>query len=163
MNECLEFIDIFEGRRTLETGIEVDAYALGVMEVADARSVVWADAATEKERRLTDIIGKHIPIELLTAAARELGLGVEQEVIGKADIGGGLLEIGGSGDVEGLDNGDGIATDGMELADVGGGFLSVELDEVESVVLAGALHLVDVFIDEDTDARGVMGQVGGTL
>ena len=87
----------------LEAGVEVDADALGMVEGADALGVVGADAAAEQEGRLAVVGFKNAPVELFAAAADQRRLRVEEQVVGRAVVVGGALQVGGRGDAEGLD------------------------------------------------------------
>ena len=78
--------------------------------LADVLGIIRADASREEEGCLADVIGEDMPVELLSAATRKLGLSVEEEIVSNALVGLGGFEVGDSGDVEGLDGGDGIAT-----------------------------------------------------
>ena len=151
--------DVLEAGGEFETGVEVDADALLVVEGAEALGVVGADAAAEQEGCVAVVGREDAPVELLAVATDGRAFRVEKEVIDEAGVGGNLLQIGDGGDVEGLDEaGSGYC---LQLTDVVGGFRAVELDVVEGVVVGNTLDRLDGFIDEDADALASRGEVGG--
>ena len=51
------------------------------------RCVIWADAATEQEGRVTLIGIEDVPIELLTIASHRFAFGIKEEEIDKSFVG----------------------------------------------------------------------------
>ena len=62
-------LNVFLGGRQLEAAVEVDARPTGVVEVAQARTVVGAYAAAEQEGRVAVVVVEHAPVELLAVAS----------------------------------------------------------------------------------------------
>ena len=79
--EFFQFVDIFKGWLNLETRVQVDANALGMMKGLYTLSVVRTDAATQQEGDIAIVGLEDAPVELIAAATNRRALGVKDDTL----------------------------------------------------------------------------------
>lgn len=86
IQESLELLYILHSRLYLETGVEVDADAFGMMKGMEAGCIFRSDAATQEEWDFAIVLLQNLPIKLLAASTHRLAFGVEKEEVNSAYI-----------------------------------------------------------------------------
>lgn len=86
IQESLELLYILHSRLYLETGVEVDADAFGMMEGMETGCIFRSDAATQEEWDFAIVLLQNLPIKLLATSPHRLAFGVEKEEVNSTYI-----------------------------------------------------------------------------
>ena len=86
IQEPLELLHILHSRLYLETGVEVDADAFGMMEGMEAGCIFRSDAATQEEWDFAIVLLQNLPIKLLTTSTHRLAFVVVKAAVSRAYI-----------------------------------------------------------------------------
>lgn len=114
IQESLELLYILHSRLYLETGVEVDADAFGMMEGMEAGCIFRSDAATQEEWDFAIVLLQNLPIKQLAASPHRLAFGVEKEEVNSAYILLIFLNVGGIRYTDCLDDLDAWSDVGIE-------------------------------------------------
>jgi len=86
IQEPLELLHVLHSRLYLETGVEVDADAFGMMEGMETGCIIRSDAATQEEWDFAIVLLQNLPIKLPATSPHRLAFGVEKEEVNSAYI-----------------------------------------------------------------------------
>ena len=152
LKKSFDFTHIFKCRFYFEARIEVDTDALRMPKRSYRLSVVWTYAPTQQKGCCPLVVVEDRPVELLSITSYGLSLRIKEEVVSNSFVGLSLKQIIGCGDVESLDDGE-----GLQVVDIVGRLLSVKLDEIEAVVMDVLVYIFETGVDKDTYASNIVG------
>ena len=103
-------MNILEGRCCLKARVKINAGTHGVLKVLNFLGIVRTDAPTEYKRSVSLVGLEYRPVELGAVTTHQFRFSIEEEVVNDSLVLCCLCQVLSVGDVQRLDDGDGMVT-----------------------------------------------------